>query len=84
MQVMKANEKVLKDPAPSVNVLKVADGMVTLAIRPYADESQYWDVFFSLQEEIKVAFDQNQIEGPTPTRLIINKNQNLPSSLSDD
>lgn len=73
MEVMKANEKVLKEPAPSVNVLKVGDGMVTLAIRPYADQSQYWDVFFGIQEEIKVAFDKNHVDGPTPTRLIINK-----------
>jgi small conductance mechanosensitive channel len=73
MEVMKANEKVLKEPAPSVNVLKVGDGMVTLAIRPYADQSQYWDVFFEIQEEVKNAFDKNKVEGPTPTRLIINK-----------
>jgi small-conductance mechanosensitive channel len=47
--------------------------MVTLAIRPYADQSQYWDVFFGLQEEIKLAFDKHQVEGPVPTRLIIQK-----------
>ncbi|MDI1323972.1 MAG: mechanosensitive ion channel [Algoriphagus sp.] len=74
METMVKNEKVLKEPAPSVNVVKVGDGMVTLAIRPYADQSQYWDVFFSIQEEIKNAFDLNKIEGPTPTRLVINKN----------
>lgn len=74
MDVMEANGKVLKEPAPSVNVQRVGDGMVTLAIRPYADQSQYWDVFFEIQEEIKKAFDKNNIEGPTPTRMIINKN----------
>lgn len=74
MQVMQANEKVLKEPAPSVNVQKVGDGMVTLAIRPYADQSQYWDVFFEIQEQVKLAFDQNQVEGPIPTRILINKN----------
>jgi small conductance mechanosensitive channel len=73
MQVMQSNDKVLKEPSPSVNVLKVGDGMVTLAIRPYADQSQYWDVFFGLQEEIKLAFDKHQVEGPVPTRLIIQK-----------
>ncbi len=73
MEVMQANEKVLKEPAPSVNVLKVGDGMVTLAIRPYADQSQYWDVFFEIQEEVKNAFDKNHVDGPVPTRLVINK-----------
>jgi len=32
---MNANEFVLQSPQPEVSVLKVADGMVTLAIRPY-------------------------------------------------
>lgn len=74
MQVMKQNEKVLIDPAPSVNVIKVGDGMVTLAIRPYADQAHYWDVFFGIQEQVKYAFDLNKIEGPTPTRLMLTKN----------
>lgn len=73
MQVMKANDKVLSEPAPSVNVLKVGDGMVTLAIRPYANQAHYWDVFFGIQEQMKIAFDANNVVAPTPTRLIINK-----------
>jgi small conductance mechanosensitive channel len=73
MKSMQANEKVLKNPAPSVNVLKVGDGMVTLAIRPYALQEHYWDVFFGVQEEVKKAFDQSHVEAPMPTRLIINK-----------
>jgi len=74
MQVMKANEKVLNEPAPSVNVMKVGDGMVTLAIRPYALQDQYWDVYFGIQKEIKNAFDLNKVEGPTPTHIVINRN----------
>jgi len=73
MQAMQANNKVLKDPAPSVNVLKVGDGMITLAIRPYALQEHYWDVFFGVQEEVKKAFDASRVEAPTPTRIIINK-----------
>lgn len=73
MEAITANKFVLKEPAPSVNVLKVGDGMVTLAIRPYATPADYWDAFFTVQEDVRNAFDKNQIAGPTPTRLIINK-----------
>lgn len=73
LEVMAANQAVLKDPAPSVNVLKVGDGMITFAIRPYATPADYWDVFFSVQEEIRNAWGKNGVEGPTPTRVIINK-----------
>jgi small conductance mechanosensitive channel len=73
MRVLKSNNKVLVDPAPSVNVIKVGDGMITLAIRPFTLQENYWDTFFGLQEQLKNAFDQNGIAGPTPTRIIINK-----------
>jgi len=73
MEVLKNNDKVLTEPAPSVNVIKVGDGMVTLAIRPFTNQENYWDIFFGVQEHLKNAFDQNGISGPTPTRIIINK-----------
>ena len=73
MNVLNSNQYVLKDPAPSVNVLKVGDGMVTLAIRPYATPDNYWNAFFGVQEEIRLAFNKNNVAGPTPTRIIINK-----------
>ncbi len=66
-------DKVLQEPAPSTNVLKIADGMVTLAVRPYATPENYWDVYFGIQERIKVAFEKNNIAAPVPHRVIINK-----------
>jgi small conductance mechanosensitive channel len=73
LQVLETNKFILKEPAPSVNVLKVGDGMITMAIRPYATPADYWDAFFTVQEEVKNAWDKNNISGPTPTRIIINK-----------
>ena len=55
------------------SVLKIADGMCTLAIRPYTVQADYWDVYFGVQELVKKAFDANKIQGPTPTRIIISK-----------
>lgn len=66
--------KVLKTPAPSVSVSKVADGMVTLSIQPYCVQQDYWDVFFGCTELVKKGWDTDGVEGPTPTRVIINKN----------
>jgi small conductance mechanosensitive channel len=73
IEAMLGLPNVLKAPAPEVNVLKVGDGMTTLAIRPYAKQEHYWDVFFEVQEVIKNAFDANEIEAPIPHRIIINK-----------
>jgi small conductance mechanosensitive channel len=73
IEAMLAHPKVLKEPAPEVNVLKVGDGMITLAIRPYCAQNNYWDVFFGTQEAVKNAFDKNQISGPTPHVVVVNK-----------
>ena len=71
--VFAANDKVLKTPAPSTNVLKMADGMVTLAVRPFTTPEFYWDVYFGVQEQIKTAFEQHGIVAPVPTTITINK-----------
>ncbi|MFT3949847.1 MAG: mechanosensitive ion channel family protein [Agriterribacter sp.] len=73
VQAMLSHPKVLKDPAPEVSVMKVGDGMTTLAIRPYTTQGDYWEVFFGVQEAVKTAFDLNGIAGPVPHRVIIQK-----------
>lgn len=70
---MLTHPNVLKTPAPEVSVLKVGDGMTSLAIRPYTTQTDYWDVYFGVQELVKKAFDANGIAGPIPTRVLINK-----------
>ncbi|MBX3240020.1 MAG: mechanosensitive ion channel family protein [Chitinophagaceae bacterium] len=73
IQAMLRHPKVLQTPEPEVNVLKVGDGMISLAIRPYTTQADYWDVYFGVQELVKNAFDANDISGPIPHRVIIQK-----------
>jgi small conductance mechanosensitive channel len=72
-RVMNDFDKVLKTPAPSVNILKMGDGMITLTVRPYATPADYWDVYFGVQEKINTAFAQNNVTAPIPHRVIISK-----------
>jgi len=73
LDTIAAQTAVLQSPAPSVNVLKVGDGMVTLAIRPYALQQDYWTVFFGGQEAIKKAWDVEGVRAPIPHVVHINK-----------
>ncbi|MEM6800121.1 MAG: mechanosensitive ion channel domain-containing protein [Bacteroidota bacterium] len=70
MEVMKNDPKVMDSPAPSVNVLELADSSVNLAVRPYATVANYWDVYFGIQEKAKVALDQAGIEIPYPQTVM--------------
>lgn len=73
IDAMLSHPNVLKSPAPEVNVMKVEDGFILLAIRPYTIQENYWDVYFGAQELVKKAFDINNISVPIPTRVVINK-----------
>jgi len=70
MEVMHQHPQVLKDPAPTVSVLELADSSVNLAVRPYATTADYWDVYFGITEQVKLALDAAGIEIPFPQRVL--------------
>ena len=74
LQVLTSNPKVLKDPAPSVNVLELADSSVNFAVRPFCEPDDYWDVYFDTYENSKLALDEAGIEIPYPHQVEIHKN----------
>ncbi|MBU2997420.1 mechanosensitive ion channel [Cellulophaga baltica] len=73
LAMLVANPKVLKDPAPSVNVEELADSSVNLAVRPFCKPEDYWDVYFATIEGSKLALDAAKIEIPYPHEVQINK-----------
>lgn len=73
MEVLTSNELVLKDPAPSVNVMELADSSVDFAVRPFCKPEHYWDVYFATYENCKLALDKAGIEIPYPHEVQINK-----------
>ena len=66
MEAMQNHPKVLKDPAPFVGVGELGDSSVNLAVRPYCEPDDYWDVYFDIYEAGKNALDANNIEIPFP------------------
>lgn len=73
MNVLTSNPKVLKDPAPTVNVSELADSSVNFAVRPWAATADYWDVYFGTLEKTKEALDAAGIEIPYPHSVEIQK-----------
>lgn len=73
LAMLKANPKVLQDPAPSVNVEELADSSVNMAVRPFCKPEDYWDVYFATIEGTKEALDKAGIEIPYPHEVQINK-----------
>ena len=73
MNVLTSNPKVLQDPAPTVNVSELADSSVNFAVRPWSSVADYWDVYFGITEECKLALDKAGIEIPYPHTVEIKK-----------
>ena len=68
MNVLKANKKVLDDPAPTVAVANLGDSSVDLLVRPWVNTSDYWKTKWELTQQIKEAFDKEKISIPFPQR----------------
>lgn len=74
MNVLIAHPKVLEDPAPTVNVLELADSSINFAVRPWSSADDYWAVYFEITENVKEALDAAGIEIPYPHHVEIRKN----------
>jgi len=64
--ILKNDDRILKDPAPTVGVLELADSSVNFAVRPWVRTGDYWTLFFDLKEKIKERFDAESISIPFP------------------
>ncbi len=67
-EIVTADERILGDPAPTIAVLELADSSVNFAVRPWVKRSDYWGVYFDLQETVKTRFDAEGISIPYPQR----------------
>jgi small conductance mechanosensitive channel len=65
-EIVAADERVLKDPAPTIAVSELADSSVNFVVRPWVKTSDYWAVLFDVTEKVKLTFDAKGISIPFP------------------
>ena len=63
-ELVTADERILKDPAPTIRVLELADSSVNFAVRPFVKLADYGDVQFDLIEQVKLRFDAEGLSMP--------------------
>ncbi len=64
--IVDADERILKDPAPTIGLLELGDSSVNFAVRPWVKGADYWAVYFDIMEQVKVRFDEEGITIPFP------------------
>jgi small conductance mechanosensitive channel len=62
------DKRILKDPTYLIAVSELADSSVNLLVRVWVNRTDYWPVTYSLNENIKLQFDKNNISMPFPQR----------------
>jgi len=64
--IVNSDERILKDPAPQIAVLELADSSVNFVCRPWVNSADYWNVYFDTTETVKKRFDAEGISIPFP------------------
>lgn len=70
-KVLAQSPHVLTDPAPFVEVETLNDSSVDFLVRPFCSGDNYFNVLYSIPEQIKLALDDANIEIPFPHRKVI-------------
>ena len=74
LKVIAADERVLREPETVVAVGELGASSVNIVVRPWVKTEDFWGVKFALNEQIKLAFDENGITIPYPqTDVVIRK-----------
>jgi len=66
--LVKKDSRILDDPEPQIVVSELADSSVNIVVRVWAERTDYWAIYFDMQEKVKIAFDANGVSIPFPQR----------------
>ena len=68
LDVLRGDERVLAEPAPTVACVGHGSSSVDFVCRPYVHPDHYWDVWFDTHKRVKEEFDKRGISIPFPQR----------------
>jgi len=63
---IKEDERIFSDPEPFIGLSELADSSVNLAVRVWARTSDYWGIFFDMNEKVYTRFPDYNLNIPFP------------------
>jgi len=64
--LIKQDSRIMGDPESMVVVSELGDSSVNFTVRVWVKSSDYWGVYFAMQEKVKMTFDAQGISIPFP------------------
>ncbi len=65
-KLLAADDRILDDPKPFIAVKELADSSVNFTVRAWVNASDYWGVFFRMNEEVYKTFEKEGLNIPYP------------------
>lgn len=66
MELINADERILKDPEPFIALSELADSSVNFVVRVWVNGGDYWGVFFDMNEKVYKKFAEAGLNIPFP------------------
>ena len=64
--LIQTDSRIKQDPEPFIAVSELGDSSVNLAVRVWVDASDYWGVYFAMNESVYKTFDKEGLSIPYP------------------
>jgi len=68
--IINAEKRFLRDPAPQVILQSFEDSSVKITIRAWAEIQDYWDIYWDINKSIKAKIEEAGLHIPFPQRDI--------------
>lgn len=62
MEAISMDARILPDPAPFVRLIEYKDSAIDYVVRVWCKGTDYWDVFFDLNENVRECFNRKGVE----------------------
>lgn len=66
MELLAADSRVMAEPAPFVALSQMADSSINIVVRVWTKASDYWGVYFSMNEQVYKTFPAKGLNFPYP------------------
>ena len=66
LNTVKADARIQKNPNPVVVVTHLSESSITISLRAWTTQTDYWDIYFEYTEKIYNELLKNQITNPLP------------------
>ncbi len=70
-KVIEKDNNIIHEKEPVIGVFSQSDRCLTLDVKFWCKTEEYWDLYYKIEEQINIAFDENGVK--VPYQVIVNR-----------